>query len=285
MNILFEGLEKLNKKFLLKENMSWQEIKDSLQASIDEGEDPLDEYTDAGDEIDELCAEVEHNLGIEAEPSHRAGYSGLFFYNHGKTGFLDFGTFNEEIVELALESDSFDEFKLKYEDYISNDIPYEDDEWNSDEEYESEEDIDRNADVVVIPEGVTEIKPGQFYACDMTTVTLPSTLKKIGKEAFLWCSSLQSIIIPNSVEEIGKQAFGYCRSLTSITIPDSVTKIGSEAFCYCFNLQSINLPKNLKILEDNAFYTCNRTEILIPKSLSPTVYEGKLPENAKIKIV
>ena len=128
MNILFEGLEKLNKKFLLKESMSWQEIKDSLQASIDEGEDPLDEYTDAGDEIDELCAEVENSLGIEAEPSHRAGYSGLFFYNHGKTGFLDFRTFNEEVIDLALESDSVDEFKLKYEDYISNEIPYEDDE-------------------------------------------------------------------------------------------------------------------------------------------------------------
>lgn len=48
------------------------------------------------------------------------------------------------------------------------------------------------------------------------TVTLPNTLKSIGRYAFASCSSLKTIIIPKSVESIGYGAFYNCKNLKLI---------------------------------------------------------------------
>lgn len=65
---------------------------------------------------------------------------------------------------------------------------------------------------------------------EITSVSLPDGLTRIGNYAFYYCSSITSITIPNSVTSIGGNAFTSCSSLTSITIPNSVTSIGVDAF-------------------------------------------------------
>lgn len=52
-------------------------------------------------------------------------------------------------------------------------------------------------------------------------------------------TGLTSISIPNSVTKIGKEAFAVCTGVTTINIPGSVTEIGESAFEGCSQLTSI----------------------------------------------
>ena len=103
------------------------------------------------------------------------------------------------------------------------------------------------------------------YCISLTSITIPASVKKIGREIFSYCESLTQIIVeegneyydsrencnaiigpndvliagcsttvvPSSVKKIAEGAFEGCRTLTSITIPEGVTKIGNEAFASC----------------------------------------------------
>ena len=91
---------------------------------------------------------------------------------------------------------------------------------------------------LVIPDnidGYTITGVGNYAFTDvdgLTKITLPSTLKVIGKHAFSY-TGLKEIEIPDGVFNIGPSAFRECYSLTKATIPASVTNITSNAFRDC----------------------------------------------------
>ena len=74
--------------------------------------------------------------------------------------------------------------------------------------------------------------PNIFHSkcSSLTEITIPSSVIKIGNDAFLGCSPLVQITIPSSVTSIGNNDFKGCSSLTEIAIPSSVTSIGWNAF-------------------------------------------------------
>ena len=121
---------------------------------------------------------------------------------------------------------------------------------------------------VVIPEEVTneqgetrqvvEIREGAFWECpELTSVTLPSTLRRIGNYAFNGCSKLTTINIPNSVTEIGPDAF--CKSgLVSAVIGNGVTTIPETAFWGCSKLKYVTGGGNLKSIGRAAFENCSQ---------------------------
>lgn len=151
---------------------------------------------------------------------------------------------------------------------------------------------------------VTAIGDEAFYDCtSITAVTIPSSIKKIGEDAFesttyapnftkvyiqdlaAWCAidfdeychvldgralyvdyNATELVIPDTVTEIGDYAFSGCTSIETVVIGDSVTDIGEGAFEYCSNLQSVTMGSNVVLVQDYAFYTC---ESLIDVCLSP----------------
>ena len=95
-----------------------------------------------------------------------------------------------------------------------------------------------NSATCVIPDEihgkkVTRIGENAFRdRTELTSVTIPDSVKYIFDHAFSNCTSLETVTIPNSVTDIYSRAFYNCTSLKEVTIPASVTDIGDEAFGY-----------------------------------------------------
>ena len=125
---------------------------------------------------------------------------------------------------------------------------------------------------VVIPgtisgKKVTSIEDDAFeYCSDITSVTIPDGVTRIGTYAFSWCESLKTVNIPDSVTSIGDFTFEFCSSLTSVNIPNSVTSIGYFAFYSCSSLTSVTIPDSITNIERYAFACCNLTSIKVSKN-------------------
>lgn len=139
----------------------------------------------------------------------------------------------------------------------------------------------KNITEITIPDSVTKIGEGAFKNCKLLSkVILPKNLNVIGAQIFFGCSSLESIIIPEGVTEIGAcsesgdsmcdgAAFYGCTSLKEIDIPDSVTNIGTHAFYGCTLLSKVRLSDSLREIDPFAFSGCiSLTEIAIPDSVT-----------------
>ena len=161
--------------------------------------------------------------------------------------------------------------------------------------------------VVVVPDGVTELKSGVFGAKEfIRRIVLPESVTVIGTSAFQGCSnltelnipsgvtvipnemcqgcySLQSIVIPEGVTEIGANAFAgaadqhYYSALAHVELPDSLVRIGAGAFSQCRNLLDLRLPDGLQEIGANAFSGTAIRRISIPagvKTLSDEIFGG-----------
>ena len=87
-----------------------------------------------------------------------------------------------------------------------------------------------NDDIIQIPDGVEVIGADAFNHKHITSLSLPSTLRKIEKEAFTGCVELSEIHLPNTVSSIGESAFEACKKLSEINLPDTILSIGERAF-------------------------------------------------------
>lgn len=130
-----------------------------------------------------------------------------------------------------------------------------------------------------IKDGTLVINNSVFSNCsNLTSITLPNSLTKVGDYAFYRCSGLTSIDIPNNVTSIGMYAFQNCIGLTCIDIPNNVTSIGADAFWGCSGLTTIvsEIEKPFEI-GTNVFYSSNKdiysTATLIVPSGKKTAYQ------------
>lgn len=129
--------------------------------------------------------------------------------------------------------------------------------------------MDKNCKTIVIPEGVTEIKSGEFMNFkNVEEVIIPDSVVVIGDSAFMGCSNLKKINLPNNLKLIGSDCFANCSSLEKITIPESLHYLSRGMFSYCRNLRHINIHDNIEYIDDFALYNCRRLkDFQLPKNI------------------
>ena len=127
---------------------------------------------------------------------------------------------------------------------------------------------------VSIPETVKSLNYNAFKGCTgLTSVIIPNSVSWIDGAVFEDCTGLETVVLPNSIISIVSGVFKGCTSLNTITIPETVTRIGSAAFQNCTGLTSIVIPQNVVTIEDMAFSGCTGlTEIYSNPATPPTLY-------------
>lgn len=99
---------------------------------------------------------------------------------------------------------------------------------------------------VVVPEGVEYIDIYTFRKCSGLSVSLPSTLKYIGNDAFVNCN-ISEINFPEGIQAIEQYAFAYATFKNKdIVLPDSLKYIADYAFGYT-NITSVHLGSQVRI--------------------------------------
>jgi hypothetical protein len=108
-------------------------------------------------------------------------------------------------------------------------------------DYQELESINIPSTIIVdgISYDVEEISSRIFEGCDVQSVSLPSTLKRIGSFAFNGVTGVKEIHISEGVVSIGMYAFAYCNDLMVLKIPSTLESIGNFAFGGCNNLSVV----------------------------------------------
>ena len=114
---------------------------------------------------------------------------------------------------------------------------------------------------------VTKISSGAFQGSNITSVTMPNTIKQIGDRAFYNIRSLTSVVLSNNIEEIPSECFSNT-GLTSVVIPDGIKRISDYAFYCCYSLTSVVLSNSITYIGYNCFSECDGLkDIVIPSSV------------------
>lgn len=124
---------------------------------------------------------------------------------------------------------------------------------------------------VTLPDTITSIGSGAFWACGLTSIVFPPGVTNIGLAAFSQCASLVSVTIPNGVQNIEASTFFQCSSLTNITLPSGVMSIGDSAFNGCGRLSNVTIPNSLTNIASDAFLVCSNLAGIFFKGNAPTL--------------
>ena len=108
---------------------------------------------------------------------------------------------------------------------------------------------------------VTEISSAAFFVREITSITMPSTLKKIGDQAFSMLIGLSTLTIPASVEEIGQASFTFLFDLKTIVVEE-----GNTHFC-CEQNMLMSASKTRLLCLIDAYDNQNPLDIILPSTI------------------
>ena len=124
---------------------------------------------------------------------------------------------------------------------------------------------------LVIPEGVETIGENAFRCCAITSIRIPSTVRRIGLEGrncdvFFGCWELDKIKVDrknrvfdsrhgcNAIIETATNSLISGSNKTAI--PYGISEIRAGAFCYRSRMESVHIPASVSNIEAGAFGYC-----------------------------
>lgn len=126
---------------------------------------------------------------------------------------------------------------------------------------------------IIIEDGVESISDMAFYGTSVKSISLPNSVKKIGKSSIANCAELEKITLSDNISEIPTGAFNSDYKLTSIELPTKLTSIGASAFLNCESLESIDIPDTVTEIGDRAFANSGLRMLVIPSGVTAVNYD------------
>lgn len=121
---------------------------------------------------------------------------------------------------------------------------------------------------VTLPSTLRSIGKRAFQRSLVTEITLPDSVTSLGEEAFDNCLRLEKVIFGKGLKTIPVGCFYGCSALTDISLPEGIEAVEEEAFASLGKASSLSLPSTLKTIGDFAFWNFGE------KSLAITLPEG-----------
>ena len=120
----------------------------------------------------------------------------------------------------------------------------------------------------MLTEGIEKIEKEAFRETTMLkSINIPSSIKSIGKYAFIHCTKLEEVKLCEGLQEMGESPFGFGNNLKSIYVPSTIKKMGKGAFSSCPNMRKVVIGDGLKKLGPTAFSGDGISSIQIPSSV------------------
>ena len=136
-----------------------------------------------------------------------------------------------------------------------------------------------------VAEGTSTIDEGAFSSAQITSLTLPSSLRSVSKGAFVG-SQVTSLTLPDGFESMDDTAFWYMPKLERVDLGGATT-LPDSAFRYDKALAEVNFRPDLNRLTDvgdYAFDTTALTSVTLPDSVV-SIGKGAFADNAALTSV
>jgi len=109
---------------------------------------------------------------------------------------------------------------------------------------------------VTFAEGTTEIPQYIFADSNISDITIPESVFKIGSSAFMCCGLLESITLPKGLDQIGMWAFGSTR-IREFKLPVGLDFLGEYAFSGNQCITEMDIPGSVWLVRNGLFQDCS----------------------------
>ena len=92
-------------------------------------------------------------------------------------------------------------------------------------------------------------------------------------------SKLEAVVIPASVTNIYRNAFMYCTALQSFTFPEGLVTVATSVLEGCTGLKKVVIPESVTTINQDAFYGCSGLQEIYNYAITPQKIEERVVYN------